>query len=196
MAAIQCRINRRVIAVLVSVCLAVGVTVCLGAGGGGLQGIQLTKRPDLVIREIMVTEVGAGPVGANLSVGVGVENIGNGQAGSFRLALMYVSNTTLDDPYVKIEWKQVSPLAGGDALMVSFVIPAHPGTPDKGLLVAVADPPTAEHPAGAMTEGRWMMAALGVPMRGHTDINNVFGVIFDAKGHDMPVRWRNPAVVD
>ncbi len=195
MAAIQCRINRRVIAVLVVLCLAVGVTVCLAAGGGGLQAIQLKKGPDLVIREIMLTEVGAGPVGANLSVGVGVENIGEGQAGSFHLALMYVSNTTFDHPYVKIEWKEVSPLAAGDALMVSFVIPAHPGTPDKGLLIAIADPPTVEHPAGAMTEGRWMMmVAAGVPKRGRTDTNNVFGVIFDASGHNMPLRWRNPAV--
>jgi hypothetical protein len=187
MAARQCRINLRVIAVVVFMCLA--------AGGRGLAQIPL-KGPDLVIREIMVTEVGAGPVGANLSVGVGVENIGQGQAGSFNLALMYVSNTTFEHPYVKIEWKQVSPLAPGDALMVSFVIPAHPGTPAKGMLIAIADPPIVGHPAGAMMEGRWPMVALGVATRGRTDINNVFGVIFDASGHDMPVRWRNPAVAD
>lgn len=195
MATRQCRVSLRVIAVLVFVCLAIGVTVCLGAGGTGLQQISLKKGPDLVIREIMLTEVGAGPVGANLSVGVGVENIGEGQAGSFRLALMYVSNTTLDHPYVKIECKKVSPLAAGDALMVSFVIPAHPGTPDKGLLIAVADPPTAEHPAGAMTEGGLMLVAVG-GARGRTDTNNVFGVIFDASGHAMPLRWRNPEVAD
>jgi hypothetical protein len=181
----QYRVNLSVIAVL--------VLMYLAAGGRAAAQLQVTKGPDLVIREIRVTEVGAGPVGANLSVGVGVKNIGEGQAGSFCLALMYVSNMTFHDPYVKIEWKEVSPLAPGDALMVSFVIPAHPGTPDKGMLIAVADPPVVGHPAGAMTEGRLMVALGG---GGRTDINNVFGVIFNVSGHDMPVRWMNPAVPD
>ncbi len=31
---------------------------------------------------------------------------------------------------------------------------------------------------------------------GGTDVSNIFGVIFDAHGHDMPLSWRNPAVPD
>ncbi len=187
MAARQCWVNLTVMAVLVLAFLAASVASAQIA-------IQIQKGPDLVIREIMLTGVGAGPVGANLEVGVGVENVGEGQAGSFRLLLMYVSHTTQDDPYIKMEMRQVSPIMAGDALMVNFVIPAHPGTPEQGMLIAIADPPTGDHPAGAMTEGRLLLRVLGGG--GRTDVNNVFGVIFNASGHDMPVRWRNPAVPD
>ena len=149
--------------------------------------------PDLVIREIRLTGVGAGPVGANLEVGGGVENSGRGQAHAFNLALIYMTNLDMDDPYIKIEMKEVSPIMAGDALMVNFVIPAHPGTPEQGMLIAIADPPIAGSPAGATVEGRLMYVLGG---GGRTDTNNIFGVIFDAHGHDLPLSWRNPAVTD
>ncbi|MGD9497717.1 MAG: hypothetical protein AB7Y46_15555 [Armatimonadota bacterium] len=155
--------------------------------------MQIPRGRDRVIREIMLTGVGAGPVGANLEVSVGVENCGEGQAGGFRLALIYMANLDMGEPYIKIEMKQFSPIMAGDALMVSFAIPAYPGTPDKGTLIAIADPSVSGHPAGAMLEGRLLRAIGGV---GRTDINNVFGVIFAAEGHDLPLRWRNPAAQD
>ncbi len=182
-------INLTVGIMLVSVCLIVSVTTAFAQGG--MAQIQLKKGPDLLIREIMLTGVGAGPVGANLEVSVGVTNVGEGQASGFRLALIYMSNLNMDDPYIKIEMKQVSPIMAGDGLMVSFVIPAHPGTPDKGMLIAIADPPVSGNPAGAMTEGRYLvLRALG---GGRADTNNVFGVIFHAPAQSMPVSWINPA---
>lgn len=154
---------------------------------------QFPRACDLVIREIQLTGVGAGPVGANLEVGVGVENRGKGQAGAFNLALIYMTNLDMDQPYIKIELKQVSPIMAGDALMVNFVIPAHPGTPDSGMLIAVADPPVSGNPAGAVTEGSLLFVLGG---GGRTDLNNVFGVIFNAHGHNLPLRWKNPVVTD
>ena len=154
---------------------------------------RIRQGPDLAIREIRLSGVGAGPVHANLEVWVGVENQGEGQAGAFNLALIYMTNLDMDESYIKIELKEISPIMAGDALMVSFVIPAHPGTPDKGMLIAIADPPVSGEPAGAMTEGRLMYVLGGA---GRTDINNIFGVIFDAQGRDLPLSWQNPAIAD
>ncbi len=50
-----------------------------------------------------------------------------------------------------------------------------------------------EQLAGATIEGRLMCVLGGA---GGTDVSNIFGVIFDAHGHDMPLSWRNPAVPD
>jgi len=189
MAAIRCSLSRTVIAALVLVFLASSLACA--------QILRPTRQgPDLVIREISLNGVGAGPVGANLEVGVGVENSGAGQAGAFNLALIYMTNLDMDHPYIKIEMKQISPIMAGDALMVNFVIPAHPGTPNQGMLIAIADPAISGHPAGAMTEGRLMLMVPITGARGRTDINNIFGVIFDATNHDLPLRWLNPAVAD
>lgn len=180
-----------VLSTLVCLCFAATATAAPAPRGGG-QVMQLKKGPDLVIREIMVTAVKQGPVGANLEVQVGVLNVGEGQAGGFNLALVYMANLDMDHPYVKIERNEISPIMAGDGLAVSFVIPAHPGTPEQGMLIAIADPPVAGHASGAMTEGRYLMlTALGGG--GRWDTNNVFGVIFNVAGHDMPVSWINPA---
>jgi len=42
--------------------------------------------------------------------------------------------------------------------------------------------------------GRYMM--MTVLGGGRTDTNNVFGVIFNVKGRNMPVSWVNSAVVN
>ena len=179
-------------AILVCLCLTATTMMAFAQRGGG-HIMAMKKGPDPVIREIMLTGVKAGPVGANLEVQVGVLNVGEGQAGSFNLALIYMSNLDMDDPYVKIEMKEITPIMAGDGLAVQFVIPAHPGTPEEGMLIAIADPPVAGSPSGAMTEGSYMMLLGG---GGHTDTNNVFGVIFNVKGRDMPVSWLNRAVVN
>jgi len=173
-------------------CLCLIVTAATAAPQGrGLQVMQLKKGPDLVIREIMVTGAKEGPVGANLEVQVGVLNVGEGQAGGFNLALIYMSNLDMDQPYIKIEMKQISPIMAGDGLAVQFVIPAHPGTPEEGMLIAIADPPVANGASGTMTEGsRLLMTVMG---GGRSDLNNVFGVIFNIKNRQLPVSWLNPA---
>ena len=178
-------------------CNAIAVLVCLSVVATtatvSAQLRPLRDGPDLMIREITLTEVGAGPVGANLGVQVGVMNIGKGQAGGFNLALIYMSNLDMDNPYIKIEMKQVSPIAAGDGLAVHFTIPAHPGTPNQGTLIAIADPPISQHASGALTEGRLMLLMPSTGARGRTDVNNVFGVVFDATNHPMPLKWLNPA---
>ncbi len=121
---------------------------------------------------------------------LGVLNVGEGQAGGFNLALIYMTNLDMDDPYIKIETKEIGPIMAADGPAVHFVIPAHPGTPEQGMLIAVADPPKSDGPAGAMTEARYLM--LRTP-GGRTDTSNVFGVIFNAANHDMPLSCMNPA---
>ncbi len=186
-------IHLTLLAMLVCLCVVSAVVPVFGQGGR-LQVMKLDKGPDLVIREIMLTGVKEGPVGANLEVQVGVLNVGEGQASGFNLALIYMSNLDMDQPYIKIEMQEITPIMAGDGLAVQFVIPAHPGTPEEGMLIAVADPPVAGNASGAMTEGHYMM--LRVLGGGRTDTNNIFGVIFNVKGRAMPVSWLNPAVAN
>ncbi len=193
MTILRCPGPRGVLTVLaVCLCLTCNAPMVL-AQPGGVTVSQLKKGPDLVIREIMLTGVKKGPVGANLEVQVGVMNEGNGQANGFNLALIYMSNLDTDAPYLKIEMKQVSGIMAGDGLAVHFVIPAHPGTPEQGMLIAVADPPVVDHASGAMSEGPALVLMSVTGAKGRTDLNNVFGVVFDATNHTMPLTWVNPA---
>lgn len=172
----------------------VGVIACLLLVGvatpeAAAQNIQVMskKGPDLVIQEIIIREEGTAEF-HNARVSVRVRNIGGADAGATVTALVYSNNAAAGAMVLT----QATPaVAKGAVHEVEFTIEGIAGNL-SGMLLAVADAPTAADPVGQVAEGNLLV--MMTPTSKRIDLNNTFGAIFTTAGRTLPLRFQNPLV--
>lgn len=163
--------------------------------GLSIDASALLKHPDLAVEKIMFTDVDYGDVVCTFEVRVLVRNTGTSGAPACNVMVNYCNNALGSTPMMSWTKRMTHALnpKGSSVITFELILPHTAGTPWKGMLVAIADPPVAGKPTGEIREWPALMAAQGTtPPRSET--NNVFGVIFDAGSNVVPIHWDNPAV--
>ncbi len=155
-----------------------------------------TKHPDLVVEKIMLIGTDYGDVASEFTLRVVVRNVGSGDAPPCTVTLGYSSNLGGSSPIV-LETTQIPNVIkpGGSTLATfTLILPYSPGTPWRGMLLAVVDPPVAGHPEGQIRERPVTLVAAGGTPPSFAETNNVFGIIFHTGGPpQLPIHWANPA---
>ncbi len=145
------------------------------------------KGPDLVIQEIIIREEGTAEF-HNARVDVRIRNTGGANAGASMTALVYSNNATGG---AMVFTEETPAIANGAHHDVEFLIEGIAGNL-RGMLLAVADAPTAAEPVGQVAEGNLLVMMTATSKR--IDLNNTFGVIFTTAGRTLPLRFQNPLV--
>ena len=158
----------------------------------------LMQHPDLALEKIMLIGVDYGDVVSEFTLRAVVRNVGTGDAPPCTVVLAYSSNLGGSSPLMAQTAQIPNVIKPGGSTLATFtlILPYSPGTPWRGMLLAVVDPPVPGHPEGQISERpRGLMVAAGQTPPAHTDTNNVFGIIFDTGGPPQrPIHWDNPAV--